>query len=63
MTARLRRVVSHASALTFVAVIALSTIAHDQHARQAIATVTSHAQPMNVASMSFDPYMGHHYPT
>jgi len=63
MTARLRRVVSHASALTFVAVVALSTIAHDQHARQAVAAVTSHAQTISVASVGFDPLLQHHYPT
>lgn len=63
MTARLRRIVSHASALTFVAVVALSTIAQGQHARQGVAAVVNHAQPITVASTSFDPYLQHHYPT
>lgn len=63
MIARLRRVVFNASALTFVAVIALSTITHDQHARQAVAAVTSHAQPITVAGMGFDPNMQHRWPT
>lgn len=63
MTARLRRAVSYASALTFVAVVALSTIVHDQHAHQAIAAVTSHDQSISVASMGFDPQVQHHWPT
>lgn len=63
MTARLRRVVTNASALTFVAVVALSTVAHDHHARQAVATLTSHVQPMTVASVGFDPYVQHRWPT
>ncbi|MGI4744996.1 MAG: hypothetical protein ACRYGI_17640 [Janthinobacterium lividum] len=61
MIARFRRVVSYASALTFIALVALSTTGHDQHARQATAALTNHATPMNVASMGFDPYLNHHY--